>query len=361
MKEVQVSLQDESYTIYIGDGILTQLGSTLARYDIGKRVAIVTNPTVNKLYGSPVTRGLEKTGFEAFTVEVPDGEAYKSMETAMTVYERLIDHRMERRSATIALGGGVVGDLAGFVAATYLRGVPFVQVPTSLLAQVDSSVGGKVAVNHPKGKNLIGAFYQPKLVWIDISTLRTLSLREVRSGLAEVVKYGVIEDDDFFSFLEESTPLMQRLDSTTYETIVTKSCEMKRDVVEKDPEEKGLRMILNYGHTIGHALEALTHYDEYTHGEAVAVGMSSAARISVEMGILQEVDAARQDRLLHNLDLSTRIPKKVSPEMIMEAMTKDKKVKDDKIRFVLPTRIGQVTITDSVPRQVVQKVLEMQA
>lgn len=360
MKEVRVNLKGEAYSIYIGQGILNRLGVVLNRYKFSRKMAIVTNSIVNQLYGAALKDDLEAAGFEVLTIEIPDGESYKSLETAWTVYDKLIENRLDRRSAILALGGGVVGDLAGFVAATYLRGVPFIQIPTSLLAQVDSSVGGKVAVNHPMGKNMIGAFYQPKLVWTDLRTLKSLPQREFKSGLAEVVKYGVIADREFFKYLEKNTSRIMDLDLNALTKIVTRACTIKARVVEQDEKEKGLRMILNYGHTIGHALEMLTNFSVYKHGEAVAIGMMTAAKIAYKQGLLNKGALVRQENLLRQIGLPTLIEEKVEIEEILTALLRDKKVVNNKIRFVLPKELGKVIITDRVPSHVVHEALTEQ-
>lgn len=351
MLDVMVSLGANSYLIHLDSGILPQMGSTLQSLNIGKRLMVVTNPVVGGLYSSILTGGLKSSGFDVVSASVPDGEAYKSLDVANQLYDQLISNRLDRRSAVIALGGGVIGDLAGFVAATYLRGVPFVQIPTTLLAQVDSSVGGKVAVNHPKGKNLIGAFYQPRLVWTDLSTLKTLPRREYLSGLAEVVKYGVVVDERFFTYLEENISKILSLDLGVLERVVARCCEIKAELVEKDERDQGPRMVLNYGHTIGHALEAATGYEVYTHGEAVAIGMRIVSRIARKLGILASEDMERQESLLKALGLPTTVGKKVDLAKVTDAMRLDKKVIGDKVRFVIPRAIGDVYVTDEISLQ----------
>jgi 3-dehydroquinate synthase len=358
MLDVKVSLSEHSYIIHLGSEILTQLGSALRKLGVSKRLMTVTNPVVGGLYGPTLAEGLKTSGFEAFSANVPDGEEHKSLEVANQLYDQLISNRLDRRSAVIALGGGVIGDLVGFVAATYLRGVPFIQVPTTLLAQVDSSVGGKVAVNHPKGKNLIGAFYQPSLVWTDLSTLRTLPRREYLSGLAEVVKYGVVADESLFSYLEENTSRILGLDLGVLEKVVARCCEIKARLVEKDERDQGPRMVLNYGHTIGHALEAATGYRGYTHGEAVAVGMRVVSRIAQKLGILRAEDVERQEALLKTLGLPTSVRGDVDLKSVTDAMRLDKKVLSDRIRFVVPRAIGDVYVTDEIPVQTAVETLQ---
>jgi 3-dehydroquinate synthase len=285
--------------------------------------------------------------YEPRVAEVPDGEAYKSLNWASRLYDIMVEHRMDRRSPVIALGGGVIGDLTGFVAATYMRGVPFIQVPTSLLAQVDASVGGKVAVDHPRGKNLIGAFYQPELVLISLDTLRTLSDRELRAGLAEVIKYGVIADEALFVYLERHIERVLARDEDALAHLVARSCEIKAEVVAGDEREQGRRAMLNFGHTTGHALEAHLGYGSLLHGEAVAIGMLAAARLAERMGML---DAAPVERI-RNLVERTGLPVfcgNMDIEAVMNLMQHDKKAVGGRLRFVLPTRIGEVILRDDV-------------
>jgi len=356
MEKMKISLGENSYYIHLGAGILPKLGETLATHPVNKQVLVITNPTVNKLYGEVVAESLQRAGFQVRVEEVPDGEAYKSLQTAEQLYQAALQHKINRKSSIVALGGGVIGDLAGFVAATYMRGVNFIQVPTTLLAQVDSSVGGKVAVNHPLEKNLIGAFYQPKLVFTDINTLHTLPERELKAGLAEVVKYGVIWEEDFFSYLEENLDYIKSLHPEIIKYIVHKSCLIKGEVVEKDEKEEDLRAILNYGHTIGHAVESLTNYTAYKHGEGVAMGMVSAANLSQAMGLLKQEDSKRIQGLLEAIGLPVNLPA-LDLEEIIAALAHDKKVVSDKLRFVLPTEIGRVVITEQISLEALRKVI----
>jgi 3-dehydroquinate synthase len=303
-----VGLGDRSYPIQIGSGILDRLGEALQGVKFPRRVGIVTNPTVASLYLEKVRGDLEGCGFRVSVVTVPDGEDYKNLQTLESVYDALIGERFDRSSGLVALGGGVIGDLTGFAAATFLRGIPFAQVPTTLLSQVDSSVGGKTGVNHRLGKNLIGAFYQPLHVHIDIDTLETLPRREFAAGMAEVVKYGVIRDRAFFDWLVESGKSLCDLDKTALVTAVKRSCQIKADVVESDEKESSLRAILNYGHTFGHAVEALAGYGTFRHGEAVAIGMIAASQLSREMGLCTADDVLAIRNLLASLDLPTSPP-----------------------------------------------------
>ncbi len=358
MQKIKVNLGMNSYFIHIGFGILDQLSSTLQTYyNRESKCAIITNPIIDKLYGNRLKDRLEIANFSVITIEIPDGENYKTLDTASFLYDELINNSFDRQSFIVALGGGVVGDLAGFVAATYLRGVPLIQVPTSLIAQVDSSVGGKVGVNHPLGKNMIGAFYQPQLVWIDSATLRTLNSREITSGLAEIIKYGMIMDEEFFAFLEKNLSKIMQLDKDVLDEVITKSCEIKAKIVEKDEKEQGLRAILNYGHTCGHAFESLSGYTVYKHGEAISIGMACAADLSYRLGILNKDDLIRQNNLLKMAGLPTTINGLDVPKII-ERLYLDKKVKNGKIRFILPESIGKVFIADEVPIDTLQEVLE---
>lgn len=361
--EVRVDLGKESYPVYIGEHILPSIGEFLkkppAGLQTGTKILVVTNPTVFGLYGQTVINSLAGAGFEPVLGEIPDGEQYKTLDSAKMLYDTAFDNGLDRKCAVLALGGGVIGDLAGFVAATYMRGLPFIQVPTTLLAQVDSSVGGKVAVNHPKGKNIIGAFYQPKMVFADIKTLNTLAAREFRAGMAEVIKYGVIWDREFFDFLEKEQAAVTSLCTGAVTRVVSTSCSIKARVVEQDETEQNLRAILNYGHTFGHAYEALTHYQTYVHGEAVAIGMISAAAAAVKLGILS---AGEQERI-QNLIRLYGLPEKFSelaPEAVIESMYHDKKAVGGQIKYILPEAIGRVKIVSGIDRGILLDVLSQQ-
>lgn len=360
MAKIKVELKERSYDILIGAGTLNELGRNIAAQDI----IIITDPLVNDLYGDTVRKGLKN--FDHHTLEVPRGEKNKNLKVASYLYDELVKLSAHRDSLIIALGGGVVCDLAGFVAATYMRGLDCVQVPTTLLAQVDAAIGGKTGVNHPKCKNLIGSFYQPKLVYIDVQTLTTLPAREIRTGLAEVVKYGVIEDEDFFKFLEANShhlntkafeaPDTLRAALKVWQIIVTESAKIKAKVVEKDERESGLRMILNFGHTVGHAIETLTFYKAYNHGEAVAIGMVAAAKIAAELGLFKKESVRRIVDLLSNLGLPTELEGLPVGKMIA-ALGIDKKVRGGKVQFVLPAMIGKVCLKDDVPVKLLRQVL----
>ena len=355
MRKVKVALGIKSYQVYIGSGLLAQAGRWLSENGFSGKLVIITDTTVNKLYGEALSQRLTEDGFNVSTLLVPGGEEQKSLETAGRLYHELTSSHAERTTPILALGGGVIGDLAGFVAATYLRGVPLVQIPTTLLAQVDSSVGGKVAVDHGQLKNMIGAFYQPRLVIADTDTLKTLPAEELANGLAEVIKSAAIGDEEFFAFLEGNLERIKALDEKALEESVFQSVKIKAEVVEKDELDSGLRNILNYGHTIGHAIESVSDF-KIKHGEAVAIGMLAAARISNKMGMLDENEVVRLKKVIEGASLPTKMPDLKVAE-IMQAMRHDKKVRQDKIRFVLLKSIGNTLITDGVSPSLLEQVL----
>lgn len=360
MSAVHVSLGERSYDVHVAEGVLEASGALIAEVTKARTAAIVTNPRIGKLYAERVLKSLEGAGIAAHVVTIPAGERYKTLNTVRGVYEKMLDYRIDRTSMVIGLGGGVVGDLAGFVAATYLRGVDFVQMPTSLLAQVDASVGGKVGVDLPRSKNLVGAFYQPKVVLADTGTLRTLPKAQFRSGLAEVIKHGIILDSEYYAYLERNLDAVMRLESGPLQHIVRRSVEIKASVVAQDERESGLRAKLNYGHTVGHAIESLTGYSRVLHGEAVAIGMVSAALISHEMGAADESLAGRIADLLVRAKLPYKPPKDVSPEGIVGAMKLDKKVAHGKLRFVLVREIGSSFVTEDVTPELIVRSLGIQ-
>ncbi|MDO8578602.1 MAG: 3-dehydroquinate synthase [Dehalococcoidales bacterium] len=351
MKKVRVRLGNRSYSVHIGQGMLDEAGLLLQDLGFSGRAVIVTHPNLRKLYGGILEESLASRSFKVSVLEVPEGEEQKSLETAGRLYEELTDAFTERTTPILALGGGVIGDLTGFVAATYLRGVPFVQVPTSLLAQVDSSIGGKVAVNHGTMKNKIGAFYQPRLVIADIDVLKTVDLTD---GLAEAIKYGVILDASFFSYLERNIDRIKARDARALETVVYRSAKTKADVVSQDETDLGLRAILNYGHTVGHAVESVSDFG-ISHGQAVAIGMVAAAKISNRMGMLSDADVARIKELIVRAGLPVELPL-LEITRLMHAMKHDKKVLQGRIRFVLPRTVGEVVISDGVNNSLVEQV-----
>jgi 3-dehydroquinate synthase len=341
---VRVSLADRSYDIRIRSGSLNEIGPSLRTLGLAGKAAIVTNPLVGRLYAGRVRRSLDEAGFEVLTVTVPEGERSKTLHWTSVILDRLARARFERGSVLVALGGGVIGDLTGFAAAIYLRGIPFVQVPTTLVAQVDSSVGGKTGVNHPLGKNLIGAFYQPRLVLIDPDTLKTLPKRERVAGLAEVIKYGVIQDAELFAFLETNMLRLLRLEEEPVVHVIARSCGIKAGVVAQDEREADLRRILNYGHTFGHALEALGRYRTLIHGEAVAIGMALEAELGWHLGFCEPDVVTRQRALVQAAGLPDT-PPRITGARLWSAMQHDKKVAGGRIHCVLPKQIGQVIVT----------------
>ena len=352
--ELQVDLGDRSYTIRIGQNLLGQPG-LLDDCFSGSQALIVTNEIVKGHYLDALMASLPRS-VTADCISIGDGEAFKTLDTFANIMDRLVEARHNRTTTVIALGGGVVGDVAGFVAATYQRGVGLIQVPTTLLALVDSSVGGKTAVNHPQGKNLIGAFYQPRCVVADVATLRTLPERELRAGLAEVIKYGVIYDAEFFDWLDERLERLIALETDAMIYAVRKSCEIKTTVVQADEREVGIRAILNYGHTFAHALEALTGYRLLLHGEAVAIGMVMAADLSMRLDWLSAEQAVRIRDLIARAGLPV-VPPSVSSTDMLETMGMDKKVIDGRIRLVLAEEIGKVVVTDRAPKATISETL----
>lgn len=357
MSRIPVSLGPRSYEIVIGHDILAKLGEALRELGLGSKQIIVTSRTVWALYGKIVHDSLEESGFDASVTLVSDDEEAKSFQTLVTIYDNLLEKEFERSSGIVALGGGVVGDTAGFAAATFMRGIGFVQVPTTLLAQVDSSIGGKTGVNHPKAKNLIGAFHQPRLVWTDVSTLSTLPERELRSGLAEIIKYSIVADPALFQLLSENVRPFSSISRDSLIEIISRCCSIKVRIVEQDEKEQGVRSILNYGHTIGHALESLTGYAHYTHGEAIAIGMMAAARISLEIHATDHEMVQSQESIIKRAGLPTTVRRSINPVEIARQLNKDKKRLGERVRWVLPRRVGEVFLTEDVPSDVVLKVL----
>lgn len=348
MHQIHVELGKNSYIIHIDKEILPKFANIAKTYINQSKVAIVTNNVVNELHGNILKESLISSGIETIVVEIPDGEEYKSFSGAMMIYDALVEHQMNRQSIIIALGGGVIGDLAGFVSATYMRGVPFIQIPTTLLAQVDSSVGGKTAINHPKAKNMIGAFYQPKFVFVDVNVLKTLPERELKAGIVEIIKHGMIMDIGLFGYMEDNITKILNLDLQSLEQIVSRSCKDKATIVEQDEKESNIRAILNYGHTIGHGIEAVTNYGLYRHGEAVSIGMVVAAKIAVSLGILDIDVAERQNQLLAKYGLPIKFPD-LDVDNVINAIHLDKKAKNNgKSRFILTKNVGEAIIFENV-------------
>ncbi|MBI5969583.1 MAG: 3-dehydroquinate synthase [Deltaproteobacteria bacterium] len=350
-RKIRVNLRGapRSYDIVIKDNIIKELGPRLSGLGFRGSVALITNPKVKRLYAGVIIKSLASAGFKTIVITVPDGERYKTLDEAAKIFDALVKNRFERGSPIVALGGGVIGDISGFAASAYLRGVPYIQVPTTLLAQVDSSVGGKTGVNHPRGKNLIGAFYQPAAVYIDPLTLKTLPEREFKAGLSEVIKYGVIKDRAFFGFLERNAAVISKRGPAICAAI-EKSCALKAWVVSRDERESGLRAILNFGHTFGHATEAASGYGTFLHGEAISIGMVMAMNLSVSLGLCPAKDAQRVAALISAMGLLLDAPK-ISHAKLIDAMRLDKKVSGGKMRFVLPRAIGRVIVKDvTVPQ-----------
>ena len=345
------------YPVFVGYGLLDELGEKANKAALSPLAVVISDENVWRLYGGRVEKVLSDAGLTVHALVVPPGEETKSLKAAQGIYDFLIKKRVERDDMLIALGGGMVGDLAGFVAATYLRGIPWLQVPTSLVAMVDASIGGKVGVNHPEGKNLIGAFYQPSLVLADTQALATLPERELTSGWAEVVKYGLIMDREFFEFLEDNASRLVKLEQEAVGRAVRRSASLKAEVVSQDEKERGRRTILNYGHTIAHGLEAATHYRRFLHGEAVAIGMMGAAKLSQRRGMLSPAVVKRQQSLLEKFGLPTAFSD-VSRDEIAKAMEVDKKTRARKIRWVLLEDIGRTLVRADVPQEDVLAVLE---
>ncbi|KAF1029791.1 MAG: 3-dehydroquinate synthase [Burkholderia plantarii] len=352
---VNVDLGDRAYPIHIGDGLISRT-ELFAPHIRGSAVTIVTNTTVDPLYGDTLRAALAPLGKQVNTVVLPDGESHKHWETLNLIFDGLLGARADRKTTLIALGGGVVGDMTGFAAACYMRGVPFIQVPTTLLSQVDSSVGGKTGINHPLGKNMIGAFYQPQAVIADIGTLRTLPERELAAGLAEVIKTGVIADAAFFDWIETNLDALNRREPAALAEAVKRSCEIKASVVAADEREGGVRATLNFGHTFGHAIEAGLGYGEWLHGEAVGCGMVMAADLSVRVGRLDDASRTRLNRVIAAAHLPVRAPD-LGADRYVDLMQVDKKAEAGEIKFIVLDRIGASSIT-TAPDEAVLATLE---
>ena len=355
MNTLNVALGDRSYPIYIGPGLLGKPDLILP-FIKGREVVVVTNETVAPLYLEKVKSAL--IGKRVEVIVLPDGEEYKTLTVLDQIFSGMLAHHYSRQVTVLALGGGVIGDMAGFAASCYQRGVPFIQIPTTLLAQVDSSVGGKTAVNHPMGKNMIGAFYQPQAVIADIASLSTLEPRQLSAGIAEVIKYGLINDPEFLAWQEDNIEAMLALDSDTLMYAVKRSCQRKADIVAADEQEKGVRALLNLGHTFGHAIETGMGYGEWLHGEAVAAGMYMAADLSMRLGWLAASDLERLEALLVRANLPVRGPKSLSVARMMELMAVDKKVVEGQVRLVLLKSLGDAIVTDDFSAELLLETLE---
>ena len=360
MDKIQVSLERKntnSYEIFVGQDILDRIGLILARSNWAKRYFIITDSNLSKLHGQKVQDTLAEMGLKPTLIDFHAGEASKNIHTCLELIEKLISMGADRTSALIALGGGVVGDIAGFIASTYMRGIPYVQIPTTLLAQVDSSIGGKTAIDLPEGKNLMGNFYQPKAVFIDLSFLNTLPEREFKSGLAEIVKCGIIDDPELFQTLETGAEEITQRNMDFLEGIVVKSCRIKKGIVEMDETEKGMRRYLNFGHTLGHAIEAHSSYT-CSHGEAVSIGMVAAAAISKRLKYLSGQDQERINALMLALRLPRLIPQSLDTEGILARLKVDKKKTGERVNFILLKRLGVPFVNGGVPEEIVREVVE---
>jgi len=353
---VPVHLGACGYSIVVEPGALATVGERLRALGVGSRTALFSDDAIMRLYGKTVDESLRAAGFVVTRVELPEGERAKTLAVAERCWDALLAAGLDRSSTVLALGGGGVGDLAGFVAATYMRGMNFVQLPTTVLAQVDASIGGKTAIDHPLAKNLIGAFHQPRLVVVDPLTVQTLSEREFRSGVAEIVKHGVVLDAAYFAELERDHAALLAREVPVLERVIAGSCRLKADVVERDEREAALRNVLNYGHTVGHAIEAASAYSTYTHGEAVSLGMVAEARLAHRLGIANVSTVARQERILAALGLPIRMPA-LDRDAVLTAMTRDKKARDGKLPFVLAPEIGTFRLVYDVSPADVRAVL----
>lgn len=357
MKIIKVNLGKRSYNIIVGNNIINLLGKYLDRLNIGNDAYVITNTAIENRYGNTLNKTLKQSNFNARFKVVPDTERSKSIEAASLIIKDITAYDKKRRIFIIAFGGGVVGDLAGFVASIYKRGIAYVQLPTTLLAQVDSSIGGKTAVDLIQAKNLIGTFYQPRLVFSDVKLLKTLSTRQIRAGLAEVIKYGIIKDAGLFAYLEKKYRDILNLELAALEFIVRRSGFIKAEIVQQDEkEERGIRTILNFGHTLGHAIESAGSYKTYNHGEAIALGMLVACDISKKLGFINDVTLQRIENLIRRVGLPTKIAK-VSVNKIVEAHYRDKKFIGPKNRFVLIERIGKTRVVENIPLKIIKEVL----
>ncbi len=355
MKTLHLDLGNRGYPIYIGAGALDR-PELVTRHITGKRVVIVTNETVAPLYLARARAALGS--LSPLDIILPDGEQHKTLDVLNRIFDGLLKARCDRHTTLVALGGGVVGDMTGFAAAVYQRGVPFIQLPTTLLSQVDSSVGGKTGVNHALGKNMIGAFYQPQAVVIDTATLNTLPARELSAGLAEVIKYGLIRDPEFFVWLEANIDKLMARDQSALAQAIERSCRNKAEVVAADERESGVRATLNFGHTFGHAIETGLGYGEWLHGEAVGAGMALAADLSRRLGWLTDADVLRINTLLQRAQLPVKAPASMTPARFLELMSVDKKVLAGKLRLVLLKHIGEAVVTDDFPTAALNETLE---
>lgn len=356
MEKVRINLKkaaDNSYDILIGSNLLSKIPSDLKNNNIGNKYLIITDTNIEKLFGNKLLTLMKKAGLKADLISFRAGEQSKNLETFQQLIQKTHSLGLDRKSAILALGGGVVGDIAGFAAASYMRGIAYVQIPTSLLAMVDSSIGGKVAVDIPSGKNMVGAFYQPKKVYIDASLLKNLPQKELINGLSEVIKHALIRDKALFIFINRNLNKILDKDETTLINLIKRNCEIKGDIVEKDEKEAGLRKLVNYGHTVGHAIETLTNYKKFSHGQAIAIGMAVAGKISNNLGMLSKSELELQNKLLKRAGLSIKLP--LAPNKIIKELPKDKKAVSGKAEFVLLEKIGKAKYGIKVPNNIMLK------
>lgn len=356
MRTLNVHTPSQQYPIFIGANLLEKVDTLLKPY-LSHKAAIITNETIAPLYLKTIQTALDKAGVSHFSIILPDGEKYKNWQTLNLIFDGLMQNRAERKTTLIALGGGVIGDIVGFAAATYQRGAPFIQIPTTLLSQVDSSVGGKTAINHPLGKNMIGAFYQPKAVLADLSTLKSLPPREISAGMAEVIKYGVLGNHDFFEWLEQNMTELMNQNQDKLVHAIYQCCEMKANIVAQDETEQGIRAWLNLGHTFGHAIEAEMGYGVWLHGEAVAAGTVLACRLSEILGLINSQDTERVTNLLKAASLPTA-PPQFSFDRWIDHMSHDKKVNSGLMRFIGLNRIGEANITEITDLEILRQTLQ---
>ncbi len=357
MLNLKVELGDRSYPIFIDSGNLPQLGEILQLYGLSGKAVVITDSRVRELYGAILEKSLSEHQIIFEVIEIPPGEKQKTLATVEKIVGKMLETQCDRKTTIVAFGGGVIGDIAGFTASIFKRGIPYIQVPTTLLAQVDSSVGGKTGVNHPLGKNMIGTFYQPRLVWIDLEVLQTLPRREILCGLAEIIKYGMIRDANLFSKIESHLEEILKLDARLLAEIVKQCCEIKAEVVSQDERETGLRMILNFGHTVGHALETALGYRKINHGEAVLFGMLTECKIAVSLNLFSDSQFQRFARLFKKLNL--KLPVKILDSTdIIRFMYSDKKALAGKIRMVLPVQIGEVQVKEDLTQEVILQALD---
>lgn len=356
--KLKVQLDKDSYEIIIDNEILDQSGQIIrSSLNIGDKILIITDQNVNTLYGDRLKNSLEKENYQVQRHIIEPGEKSKSNHQLNKIYDLLLESRFDRNSTIIALGGGVVGDLAGMAAATFMRGINFIQIPTSLLAQVDSSVGGKVAINHPKAKNIIGAFYQPEIVIIDIDLLKTLKPRDYNTGLGEVIKYGLGFNKDLFTYIENNIPEIKEINNQVLAKLVFNCCQIKSDIVNQDEKEKGVRAKLNLGHTIGHAVEALTGYQEYTHGEAIAIGMVYESYLAEKLNYMKLEEINRLKELLASFDLPITLPESIKFDDLINKMKTDKKVKNNQIFLALPNSLGDTIVTSDWDENILKNII----